>query len=62
MASKPTKWEINSEKMMGISQNGNKLMGMSENGKMIKFPKMIEFSKNGKNDGNSQKWKNVGIF
>ena len=37
-------------------------MGMSQNGKMIKFPKMIEFFKNGKNDENSQKWKNVGIF
>ena len=37
-------------------------MGMSKNGKMMEFPKMIKISKNGKNDGNSQKWKNVGIF
>ena len=35
---------------------------MSQNGKMMEFPKMIKFSKNGKNDGNSQKWKNTGIF
>ena len=37
-------------------------MGMSKNGKMMEFPKMIKFSKNGKNDGNSQKWKNTGNF
>ena len=37
-------------------------MGMSKNGKMIEFPKMIKISKNGKNDGNFQKWKNIGIF
>jgi hypothetical protein len=32
-------------------------MGMSKYGKMIEFPKIIIFSKNGKNDGNFQKWK-----
>jgi hypothetical protein len=32
-------------------------MGMSKNGKMMEFPKMIKFSKNGKNDGNSQNGK-----
>ena len=30
-------------------------MGMSKKGKMIEFPKIIFFSKNGKNDGNFQK-------
>ena len=47
---------------MGTTKNGNKLMGMSKKGKMIEFPKMIKISKNGKNDGNFQKWKNTGIF
>ena len=47
---------------MGTTKNGNKLMGMSEKGKMIEFPKMIKLPKNGKNDGNFQKWKNTGIF
>ena len=37
-------------------------MGMSKNGKMMEFPKMIKFSKNGKNDGNFQKKKNFGNF
>ena len=46
-------------------------MGMSKKGKMIEFPKMIKFSKNGKNDGNFQKqkipeisenWINAGNF
>ena len=37
-------------------------MGMSQKGKMIKFPKMIEISKKGKNDGNFQKWKNNRNF
>jgi hypothetical protein len=32
-------------------------MGMSQNRKMIEFPKIIIFSKNGKNDGNFQKRK-----
>ena len=45
---------------MVIPKNGNKLMGMSQNRKIIEFPKMIEFSKNGKNDGNFQKKKNFG--
>ena len=47
---------------MVIPKNGNKLMGMSQNRKIIEFPKMIEFSKNGKNDGNFQKKKNFGNF
>jgi len=42
--------------MMGTTKNGNKLMGTSKKGKMIEFPKIIKFSKNGKNDGNFQKW------
>ena len=37
-------------------------MGMSQNGKMMECPKMINISKNGKNDGNFQKRKNTGIF
>ena len=48
--------------MMGISYYGNKLMGIQQNGKIMEFPKMIKFSKNRKNDGNSQKWKNTGNF
>ena len=37
-------------------------MGMSKKGKMIEFPKIIKFPKNGKNDGNFQKQKNTGNF
>ena len=37
-------------------------MGMSQNGKMMEFPEIIKMSKNEKNDGNFQKWKNTGIF
>ena len=59
---KPDKLQIKCKKMMGTTKNGNKLMGMSKKGKMIEFPKMIKLSKNGKNDGNFQKWKNTGIF
>ena len=60
MDRKPNKQQIKSGKMMGTTKNGNILMGMSKNGKMIEFPKMIKISKNGKNDGNFQKWKNTG--
>ena len=55
MARKPNKQQINSQKMMRTTKNRNKLMGMSKKGKMIEFPKIIFFSKNGKNDGNFQK-------
>ena len=67
MARKTNKWQMNSEKMMGITKNGNKLMGitkngnklmgMSENGKIIKFPKMIIFPKMVKMMGMSKKGK-----
>jgi hypothetical protein len=35
MDKEPNKHQMNSEKLMGISQNGNKLMGMSKNRKII---------------------------
>ena len=37
-------------------------MGISENGKMMEFPKMIKFSKNGKIPEISENWINAQNF